>query len=62
MFVKPAKQDGEELGGTIDAKLNMLLYQNFSISTNRGPANMTIKKACMTFLCMIALKTKRIAN
>ena len=49
MFVKPAKQDGEELGGTIDAKLNMLWYQNFSISTNRGPANMTIKKSMYDF-------------
>ena len=39
--------------------------QNFSISINRGPANMTVKTkkmTCMTFLCMIALGNKTIAQ
>ena len=41
-------------------------YQNFWISTNRGPAKMAEKrktmKECMTFLCMIAPRNKTVAQ
>ena len=40
--------------------------QNFRVSTNRGPANMSEKKrknlTSMTFLCMIKLRNKTVAN